>query len=99
MKPAAELPRHDIVMGGLAANDAAKGDAAPMASCPTNEAVGKCEAQRQRDLQRARHGEPLIGHVVGFKLVDGAAGELIGDVLVEAGLDDENRARRFAAIG
>ena len=97
MQAGGGFARHDVVMGGLAADDAAKRDAAAMAACPADEAVGKREAQRKRDLERARHGDPLILDAAAFKLVDRAAGELIGDVLVEAGLDDQHRARRFAA--
>ena len=86
-------------MGGLAADDAAKGDAAAMPSRPADEAVGERQAERERDFERARHGEPLISHLMRIKLLDGAAGELVGDVLVEARLDDEDRAGAFAAHG
>ena len=54
------FPRDDVVVGGLAADDAAKRDTAAMAPCSADEAVGKRQAERERDLERARHGEPLI---------------------------------------
>ncbi len=96
MEPSGGFARHDVVMGGLAANDAAESDAAAMAPCPADEAVGEREAERERDLKRARHGNPLIGDALRVELLDRAAGELVGDILVEARLDDEDRARTFA---
>src|SRR5262245_53856060 len=93
MQSCGGLPRHDLVMGGLATDDAAKRDAAAMAPCPADEAGGEREAQRKRDLERARYRDPLIFDAAALELHHGAAGELIGDVLVEARLDDQHRAR------
>ena len=53
----------DVVMRGLAADDAAERDAAPMPPCAADKAIGERQAERQRDLERARNGEPLIGDV------------------------------------
>src|SRR5262245_6696192 len=36
---------------------------------------------------------------MGLELLDSAAGKLVGDVLVEARLDDQNRTRTFAGHG
>ena len=82
-KPGGGFPRHDVVMGGLAADHAAKRDAAAMAPCPADEAVGKRKAERERDLERTRHGDALILDAASFQLLDGAAGELVGDILIE----------------
>src|SRR5512135_2712705 len=71
MQAGGGLARHDVVMSGLAADDA---------------------AERERDLERSRHRNPLIGDALSIELVDRAAGELVGDVLIEARLDDEDRA-------
>src|SRR5512143_212161 len=92
MKSGGRFARHDVVMGGLAADDAAERDAAAMAPCPADKAVGEREAERERDLERARHGDPLIGDALRVEFLDRAAGELVGDILVEARLDDEDRA-------
>ena len=50
-KPVADSPRHDIVMGGFSTDHAAKRDAAAMAPCPADEAVGKRKAERERNFE------------------------------------------------
>ena len=79
-------------MRGLAADDAAERDAATVTPGAADEAIGKSKAERQRNLESPRHGDALIFDALRLQLLDGATGELIGDVLVEAGLDDQHRA-------
>src|SRR5512134_1817530 len=83
-------------MRGFAADDAAERHAAAMTPSPADKAVGERKAERERNLERARHVDPLIGHVMGVELLDGAAGKLVDDVFVEARLDNENRVWTFA---
>ena len=45
------FPGHNLVMGGLAANDAAKSDTAAMTACPANESGGMSETQGKGDLE------------------------------------------------
>ena len=59
-----------------------------MAAGAADEAIGKREAERERDLQRPWHGDALIFDAPLLELVDGAAGKLISDVLIEPGLDN-----------
>src|SRR5262249_21796892 len=86
----------NVVMGGFAPDHAAERDAAAMPPCPADKAIGEREAERKRNLERAGHGEPHECHLVGLELLDGARRELVGDVLVEARLDDQNRTWTFA---
>src|SRR5680860_1335390 len=99
IEPGGGFARHDLVMAGLAADHAPERNAGPMASRAADKAVGERQAERQRDLERARYRDPLIFDLVAAQLINGAAGELIGDVLVEAGFDDENRIGAFAGHG
>src|SRR5262245_16868129 len=96
MQGAGRFPRHDIVMGGLAADDATERHAAAMTAGLSNEAIRKREAEREADFERTGHGDALIGDATRLEFLDGAACKLVGDVLVKASLDDENRARVFA---
>src|SRR4051812_22144995 len=86
-------------MCSLAANDAAKRHAAPVPSRPPDKAIGERETERQRDLEGARHGEPLIFDLPALELRNRAAGELIGNILVKARLDDQDRAWRLESHG
>ena len=55
------FPRNDVVMGGFAADDATERDDAAMTPGTADKAVGERQAERERDLERARYGKPLIG--------------------------------------
>src|SRR5262245_2745217 len=96
MQGPGRFSRDDIVMGGLAADDATERHAAAMTAGLAHEAVGKREAERERDFERTGHGDALKGNAMRLELLDGAACKLVGDVLIEASLDDENRAWVFA---
>ncbi len=81
--------RHDLEMQRLAANDAAERDRALVGLAGT---LGGVERHRDggRDLERARHAHALV-HRTGFlQRARGAREQGIGDVLVEARLDDED---------
>src|SRR5262245_2415563 len=80
MQGSGRFPRHDIVMAGLAADDATERDAAAMAAGLSHEAIGKREAERKRDFERTGHGDALIGDAVRLEFLDGAPGKLVGDV-------------------
>ncbi len=82
--------RDDVVMGRLAPDDAAERDAGAMAPGPADEAVGERETEREGNLQRARHGDTLEVNLIATQLVFRATRELVGDILVEARLDDED---------
>src|SRR5262249_48779524 len=99
MKSGGGFARYDVVVGGFTADNAAERDAAAMAPSPADEAIGKREAQRKRYLERARHCDPLVSDTLRVELLDRAAGKLVGDILVEARFDDEDRTWTFAAHG
>ena len=77
----------------------------PSATQPSKRALASSEpisaclhglGQRLRDLQRARHGDALVGGPRGLQLGDGAGRQLLGDGLVVGRLDDED-VRALAA--
>ena len=66
MQAPRRFPCHNVVMSRLAADDAAKRHASAMPSGSSHETIGQREAEGQGDLERARHGKPLILDVPTF---------------------------------
>ena len=79
----------DVEMIGLAADHRAERDEAVIVGAALFGAVER-EGDRGRDLQRAGHGDHVVG---GAGLVErslGAVEQRVGEVVVEARLDDED---------
>ena len=99
-QPVIGVVADDVVVRGLAADDAAERDGAvPLAvvGAARNEPRGSRLRQHLRDLERARHRDALVRDALRLERGDGAADELVGDLLVEARLDDEHARAHFAA--
>ncbi len=67
-----------------------------MTARTADKAIGERKAEREGNFEGAGYGNPLKFDVVAAQFLGGAARQLVGDVLVEAGLDDENRVGAFA---
>jgi hypothetical protein len=93
-QPVIGVVAHDIVVPGLAADDAAQRDGTGIFCVCSGKVAGRrglpeCE----RDLQRARHGKTLNAPARGLYLFDRAGHQIVADIVVEARLDDEDRSR------
>ena len=69
----------------------------PFVGAARNEPGGDRLRQHLRDLQCARHGDAVVRDALRLECGDGAADELVGDLLVEAPLDDEHARAHLAA--
>jgi hypothetical protein len=92
------LSRDDVVMAGLAADDAAERDDAVIGGPG---AARRIERERDRlgYFKRARHRNDVVGGAGGVKRAYGAGAQRAGDVRVVAGFDDQDaraRKRRLA---
>ena len=94
----------DVEMIGLAADDGAQRDKAVIVGAAFLGAVER-EGNHRRDFQRARHGDDVIGRA---RLVErglGAVEQRVGEIVVEARLDDKKMGlllranERFAVLG
>ncbi len=45
---------------------------------------------RSRDLQRTGHRDPVIGNPPGFQFPDRTPNQLVGEILIEIGIDNQH---------
>ena len=85
----ADSPGDDVVMAGLAADDAAECDHAVIRLFARGRAVMR-DHDGGRDLQRTGHRDHIEDDSGILQHAFRAAQQHVGDVVVEARLDDEN---------
>src|SRR3546814_16371118 len=86
-----------VIVRGLAADDAAEGDVAVEAVAPREEVHrAHRHADRRRDLERARHGDPLVGDAGSIAHGRRALIEGIAAVFVDKRLDHPDLRRETA---
>ena len=85
-QPARALPADIVVVRGLAPDHAAQRHVTVVGLA----LLGRCQRDRARDLEGARHDDPLRLRAVLRNLLFGALDERIGDVGVVARLHDED---------
>ena len=83
------LARDDVVMAGLAADDAAERHRRIVGRAGRRGRI-EGDGDRRRDFEGARHGQDVDARLGRPQRLARAAQELVGDVVVEARLDDED---------
>ena len=89
---AGTFARHDVVVPGLAADDSTQRHIGVELQLLLGDGDGA------GDFQRARHGNPRPVDASGLQRGDGALGQFVGEVVIEAGLDDEHVALQPAGV-
>lgn len=96
-QPVVGIAANDIVVRGFATDNATKRYhtmPARMGGGVRDEARSNRLPQHLRDFECPGHAKTVIAHTLRLERRDGAIGQLIGDLIVKAPLDDEHSDRK-----